>query len=174
MGRQTKITVNLDALEQFKDQLGNRFYARVGIIGGKASEEHKQGGFNKNGKRIITSESSGMTNAEIGIIQEFGSETAGIPPRSFLRMPIEEKIKDLVRFLGSSAIQSMFEKKNIKGIFKAMGIEGEGIVQDAFATRGFGRWKPNAPSTIAAKGSDSPLIDTAQLRRAISSDVVGK
>lgn len=159
MGRQTKISVNLDGLEDLKRKLGSEYYARIGIIGAKAATEHED----RDG------EPTGLTNAEIGVLQEFGNEH--IPPRSFLRMPIVERMKDIVRFLGSSKVNSLFEAGNIKGIFKALGIEGEGIVQDAFATRGFGMWKPNAPRTIAAKGSDAPLIDTAQLRRSVSSDV---
>ena len=33
-------------------------------------------------------------------------------------------------------------------------------------------WKPNAPSTIKAKGSDKPLIDTGELRKSIRGIVV--
>jgi hypothetical protein len=29
-------------------------------------------------------------------------------------------------------------------------------------------WPPNAPATIRAKGSDSPLIDTGEMRKAIT------
>jgi hypothetical protein len=45
-------------------------------------------------------------------------------------------------------------------------------VQEAFDTRGFGSWKPNAPETVELKGSDAPLIDSAQMRHAVDSRAV--
>lgn len=133
---------------------------KVGIIGDKATQEHK--GTHK-------------TNAEIGFLNEFGSHTRRIPPRSFLRMPLqlylhsyikEKKSLSKEEFIKSlrNGTQEQFAKK--------VGIVAEEVVQDAFRTRGFGNWAPNAPYTIEQKGSDSPLIDTGELRRSISSEVI--
>ena len=47
-------------------------------------------------------------------------------------------------------------------------------IQEEFETRGVGNWQENAPSTIKAKGSDMPLIDTGNLRRHIVAEVTGE
>ena len=73
-----------------------------------------------------------------------------------------------------ASLKKTFEKLHIKEVFVKIGIIAEGVVQEAFSTRGFGKWAPNSEMTIAQKGSDSPLIDTAQLRKSISSDVKEK
>lgn len=178
MVKQTQIKVDLTGLNDLIQKLGKDHYTKVGILGGNAAEKHKNSETVtlKSGKRVRMSSGveSPFTNAEIAVIHEFGSVSRNIPPRSFLRMPIEEKKNELIRFLGSTRVKTLFDSGDIKKIFKILGIEAERIVQRAFESRGFGRWDPNAPSTIAAKGSSAPLIDTSQLRRSITSKVVSK
>ena len=41
-------------------------------------------------------------------------------------------------------------------------------IQMAFASWGFGQWAPDTVATVERKGSNTPLIDTAQLRRSIA------
>lgn len=169
----TEIKSDLGELKNLLKQLGTDNYARVGILGAKAGEKHKEAeGHGKTRKSSKTE--SPFTNAEIGIVQEFGSLSRGIPARSFLRMPIEEKKKELVRFMGTPLVKRLITQGEYKKVFKLLGIKAEEIVQEAFATRGFGKWLPLSQRTIDAKGSDAPLIDTGQLRRAITSDVVGR
>lgn len=171
MAKQTKIKFDISGLQDAVKALGKGHYARVGILGGDASAKHKEAvGHGKT--RKASAAPSPFTNAEIGLVHEMGSISRNIPPRSFLRMPIEEKKRDLIRFLGSSKIQELFKAGQIKKIFKMLGVEAEGIVDDAFRSRGFGKWALLSQRTIDAKGSDAPLIDTAQLRRSVSSDVV--
>lgn len=176
MARQTKIKVDISDLQDAVKALGKGHYARIGILGGDASAKHKEAvtKVTKKGKvsRKAGAVESPFTNAEIGLVHEMGSISRNIPARSFLRMPIFEKKRDLIRFLGTTKIQKLFEAGQIKKIFKMIGIEAEGIVDDAFRSRGFGKWALLSQRTIDAKGSDAPLIDTAQLRRAVSSDVV--
>jgi hypothetical protein len=38
--------------------------------------------------------------------------------------------------------------------------------RERFSSRGFGRWKPNAKSTIRAKHSSEVMVRTGTLRRA--------
>ena len=54
-----------------------------------------------------------------------------------------------------------------------LGRISKAIIQNAFDTRGFGLWAENSPRTIARKGSDAPLIDHGELRRAVNHDIVG-
>lgn len=115
-----------------------------------------------------------MTNPEIAAKNEFG---VGVPRRSMLRMPLHLYGDRIVKEAKADATEQL---KNVgrapqaaaKRILTRLGIAGENLVQEAFDTGGFGSWAQNSPTTIALKGSDAPLIDTAQLRRAVDSRVV--
>lgn len=164
------IKINIDKLKSIEAQLGIKYSARVGILGAspharKESVKTKEG-LNKPGKNP-----SVLTNAEIGLKHEKGVLSENIPRRSFLMMPLELKFSKYTGAVGQSVMKGL-TAENIKFVYKNIGIIAEGIIQRAFATRGFGKWKPNAPLTIALKGSDAPLIDTAQLRKSITSTVV--
>ena len=137
---------------------------RVGIIGDKAAQEHK----NTDGK---------LTNAQIGFIHEFGVMTGKnkIPARSFLDMPLRLHLQDYIdksETLNGEAFEEALENGELEEYATQVGIVAERVVQDAFRTSGFGNWAPNRPSTILRKGSSKPLIDTGELRRSISSEVV--
>jgi len=151
----SEIKLNLDGLDKFQKELAKGYKAKVGVIGQAAT---RSGG--------------DLNNAEIGLVHEAGSVSRGIPARSFLRMPLEHKMADIV----TTAINNgkMVENNMIDSFFKKIGAKAESIIQEAFSTHGFGLWPPNAPSTIGAKGSASPLIDTGELRKAISSEVIHK
>lgn len=153
MTKQSKMTFDLGGLEDLAKEAKN-YVARVGVLGDNARNDSEVG------------------NAEIGVIHEFGSESNNIPPRSFLRMPMEEKRDDIMRALSSGAAKEAIEKKDWRKLLKQVGVAGEIAVQQAFASGGFGQWPINAKSTVRSKGSSAPLIDTSQLRRSITSDVV--
>jgi len=157
VSKQTRVHVDISKLERFVEQFGSDLVTRVGILGADASEPHQD---------------SDLTNAEIGVIQEFGSNSANIPPRSFLRMPIEARQKTIVQQLGKEKTKAKIESGDIKGVYNDLGIAAVNVIHGAFASGGFGSWQENAPSTVAAKGSDRPLIDTRQLQRSISHDVI--
>lgn len=159
MATQTKITADLGVFNAFLSSLKSDKVVRVGILGGDAYAPHE-------------GSEEGLTNAAIGVIQEFGSEKNNIPPRSFLRMPIERKSKEIMRQASKGSTKAKIAAGDIDGALENIGVIAEGIVQDAFSSSGFGQWPENAPSTVAAKGSSKPLIDTGQLRRSITSDVV--
>lgn len=136
---------------------------RVGIIGETA---------NRN--------SGELNNAEIGFTNEFGKLTGypKIPARSFLRMPLrsiqfKEKLRSKKSLSGKEFEKALKAGKG-EEFAKLVGLVAEETIQEAFSTNGFGQWKPNAPMTIEKKGSSSPLIDTGQLRRAITSRVEKK
>jgi hypothetical protein len=111
----------------------------------------------------------GKQVAEYGAYNEFGSITvADRPPkRSFIRMPIETKQSEISAYVDKHA-QEHIEKGDIKAVFEDIGIACESKIQEAFDTRGFGAWKPNAGSTVKQKGSDAPLIVDGTLRKAIT------
>ena len=175
----TEISLNLTKLNDIRKKLGEDYYARVGILGSDAMKNHKKGGTKydtKTGKasRSASKEDSGMTNSEIGVIHEFGSDTAGIPPRSFLRMPIETHSANIIKAMKTEGVKAAVESLDAVKVFKILGVIAEGWVKTAFETGGFGKWAPLKEETKKAKGSSAPLIDTGQLRRSITSDVAKK
>lgn len=158
MAQQTRVRANLSKLDDMMKQFGTNFIARVGILGARAGATHDT--------------ESGMTNSQIGVIHEFGSETNNIPARSFLRMPLETRQEDLLEALDSATVKKLVEAGEIEKVYKLLGIHAEGIVKDAFRSSGYGNWPPNTPETVKKKGSSRPLIDTTKLMGAITSDVV--
>lgn len=157
----TKIELNLKGLDDLRRQAGDSYRARVGILSGpngKAGEKH----------------ANGIDNVTLGVIQMFGSATNHIPPRDFLVMPIRMNATEIVKQMKGAQVSKAIMAQDFKQVYKLLGAAALSWILKAFETRGFGQWAPNKPSTIDRKGSSMPLIDTSQLRRSITSDVVGK
>lgn len=150
------IQSNFKPLTKLRGNLKKEIGVKVGVLG---SGEARTGG--------------PLGNAEIGLIQEFGSVTKKIPPRSWLVMPLTTHAKDIEAAFNKSSINKKVMGGDIVGAMKLVGIVAENIIHDAFKTGGFGKWAPNAPSTVKSKGSSAPLIDTRQLDRSVTSEVVG-
>lgn len=125
-----------------------------------------------------TARNSGeLNNAEIGYTNEVGKQTGfpKIPRRSFIVMPLNmffgRKLKEK-RTLASGQFEKAIKSAKAEQFMQKVGFVAEEVIQEAFSTNGYGQWKPNAPMTIEKKKSNSPLIDTGQLRRSITSKVV--
>lgn len=111
----------------------------------------------------------GTQVAEYGAANEFGSVSVPNrpPKRSFIRMPLEAKQEDIASYVEKRA-EKHLEDGDVKAIFEDIGIAGESKIQEAFDSRGFGTWAPDAEPTTAAKGSSAPLIDTGLLRKSVT------
>ncbi len=165
------IKVDLSKLEAIEKSLNMKFSSQVGVLG---QSVHNRKMTSMMRKKTSPEESgSDLTNADIGAVHEFGSKTRHIPRRSFLEMPLVLKMADELK-KNISAISKNITMADIRKAYALLGITAENVIQKAFSTHGFGKWAPNAPYTIAKKGSASPLIDTAQLRKSITSRVVTK
>jgi phage gpG-like protein len=161
-------------LDQLVKTLGDGQVVRVGILANKANRNEagklrslKAGG----GHRIDKTSPAEINNAELGAIHEFGSLSRGIPKRSWLRMPIFQNAKDIIAD-AAKVLPEAVASGSMTRVLRIIGISAQAQIQKAFASRGFGRWRPDAPSTRAAKHSNAPLIDTGQLRRSVTSAVV--
>lgn len=146
----SEIKTDLKDINKALNALKANCFVKIGILGDKDKRE------------------KAVSNSEIGIVHEFGSFTKNIPARSFLRMPLIEKKKELLNAL--MKYKKLFEKEIAKGnifiLFERLGLAAENIIQLAFETSGFGKWR----KLKNRKGT--PLVDTGQLRRAITSKVV--
>lgn len=143
--------------DEVKKALQSKYVTRVGILGNKASEIHND---------------TDKTNAEIGAIHELGL-LAHVPERSFLRMPLEEKLGQWIED-NLDIYRNCLKKGDMKQWHQAVGFAAEKIINEAFETGGFGSWPPLSRTTIALRGglaSAKILVDTGQLRASITSAV---
>lgn len=110
---------------------------------------------------------NGESIMQVGIWHEYGTKK-NIPRRSFLRMPFIEKKEDISKAIAISWKKIMKGESTALKEFGKIGIMGQNISKDAFATGGFGKWQALEPRTIKAKGSEEILIDTGKLVQSIT------
>jgi hypothetical protein len=136
---------------------------RVGILekDGAQSYVRKQNrAANENGER------NPMTIIQIAVFNEFG--TATIPERSFIRAWFDEN-NALIKNKFSTLMRSVVKGDRTKEeILDLIGLWCVGNIQQRISA---GIEPENADSTIKAKGSSTPLIDTGILRSSVSYEV---
>ncbi len=155
MGR--GVVIKRDKLYEQLRALGARApVVVVGVIGNKASETHK----NEHGAKTEA------TVADVAQWNHFGTST--VPARPFLTIALERHGAELKK-LQARIAQGIVEGKLT--IDQGLGLLGEVAVGFVKQTIADGVPPPNAPSTIAQKGSDTPLINFGQLRGSISFEI---
>ena len=101
-------------------------------------------------------------------IQSHGSALWRIPPRPVLEPSIEANKEPIAKQLQGAVTAAI--DGNPAGVDQAL--HRAGLVAENAAKAWFedprNNWPPNSPRTIAKKGSDSPLIDTGEMRKAIT------
>lgn len=118
----------------------------VGLLGGKRHEKVPE-----------------MTVAEIATVHEFGSDNGHIPERPFIRQTLREH-NNYVELLARESRKFMNDQQsNATMLFKI----GETVRGDIVQQITTGTFTPLAESTIKAKGSTSPLIDSGFMRNSI-------
>ena len=112
--------------------------------------------------------SGGLSNAQLMYIHENGSPANNIPARPVLQMGIadEEASGRIQDYLGEGSRRAL--KGDIAGAQQAWEKAGMVGVNSVLGKFTDGSLAPNAPATIARKGSDTPLIDTGALRQSIT------
>lgn len=105
-------------------------------------------------------------------IHEHGSPLWQSPPRPVLEPAIENS-KEIIAKQLKKVLGAALDGKDPAPELERAGMLGQTIVQEWFTNPSNG-WVPNAPSTIAKKGSDMPLIDTGELRKSITYVVVSE
>ena len=107
-----------------------------------------------------------LQNITVAAWMEFG--TGNIPARSFVGAWFVINQAKLVATYKTQAIRYVTGKGEPVQVFGRVGAFMAGGMKQRIAD---GIPPPNAPSTIAAKGSSKPLIDTGQLRASIGYSV---
>ena len=101
-------------------------------------------------------------------IQAHGSPLWHSPPRPIIEPAIEADKEKIAELMGEAAKAILDgDSDRAKEYLNKAGLEGQGASQDWFTNPENG-WAPNSPLTVEAKGSDKPLIDKGELRKAIT------
>ena len=131
-------------LQQFKDSV-----VKAGILAKDGSENH----------------SEGITVFQIGMIHEFGVPEKNIPRRSFIRVPIENNIKEITKLIENNHKLVSENSMSAKVALDRIGLKAQNTIKKSFRDND---WKANSRATVKRKGSSRPLIDTSQLIGSIS------
>jgi len=157
MPKKTSVKMENKNLKALITAFENLPVARVGILQAKNQRPDDDDGGN------------GLTNVELGTLMEFGGST--MPARSFLRMPIAEKLDEFLEDRGA------FEKENIKQVIAEKSLNvwmgkvaatAADTVAEAFKTGGFGQWKP---SDMKYKKNKQTLVEEGFLRDSVGWDI---
>ncbi len=107
---------------------------------------------------------NGVMVLDVGLWQEFGIPGI-LPERSWLRAGIRENLRKYRTFIKKSLRQILLGNLMPSLAMKRLGIEAQNDVQTKIRDVSS---PPNAPSTIASKGFDNPLIHTGLLRQSVT------
>lgn len=113
----------------------------------------------------------------VASVHEFGATiqrekgSISIPERSFLRTTFDEKNEEWASFFKNQLKHVLALQMDVQTLFNRLGARMVGDIQEKITDLDA---PPNAPSTIAKKGSSNPLIDTGGLRMRITYRVVRK
>jgi hypothetical protein len=111
---------------------------------------------------------SEVSNVELAYIHSNGSPLQGIPARPFIEPSIEEEAtKEAIAKELSQASKSALDGNEDQAVthLNRAGMIGSNAAKNWIGSE---HLTPLKPATIARKGSDKPLIDTGQLRNAIT------
>lgn len=107
---------------------------------------------------------AGISNAQLGAVQEFGTDNGHIPPRPWLTPGVESGNKEYLKIITDAA-----EKQEpLSDALAKVAVVAEAKVKIYMTNL---KTPPNAASTIKKKGSSNPLIDTGELRSSVTSKV---
>lgn len=144
-------TRGLDSL--LKAMKGQEVTAKVGILG----SDNVRSGKGSN------------SNAVVGAAHEFGTTT--LPQRSFLRVPISENLGSALENANAfdkDTLDRVVKEGSMKGWVEKVAILAVSIVNGAFNSSGYGKWRP---SIMTRKKTKQTLVETGQLRDSITYEV---
>ena len=113
-------------------------------------------------------DSDGASALNKAVWNQYGTRT--IPERPFLDNAMRDNREKYRRAMKSAAQKVLLGETAMPTVLNKLGLMAQGDVQRSI--RDFSA-PPNAPSTIAAKGSSQPLEDTRHMLGAVTYEVRG-
>jgi phage gpG-like protein len=151
-------TVNIKGLDQILKALKAKPpVCRIGILGSTNARQGK----------------SGVTNATVGAVHEFGAPGRNIPQRSFLRVPLTDNLEKYLEQAGAfdkDVLAEVIKQGSVIPWMKKVAATAKQIVGEAFDTGGFGRWPAWKDPNYTNEGGQL-LVDTQSLRDSITTEV---
>jgi len=123
------------------------------------NEEVQVGIFPESGEHVLNK----------AIWNEFG--TVNAPARPFATTAFVVHKDELIDFTQRQVGLALDGKKSVNDALNAIGIKGQAIMRKRIVEIDT---PPNAPSTIAKKGSSNPLIDSDEMLREVNYKLVAK
>lgn len=146
-----------------KDRGAKAFVDRLRELG--AGTKVRVGVLDDGPKRERDGASGPLSLLEVAALHEFGAPAAGIPQRSFVRATADEKRTEIGDLQVALATRVVNGKVAPEQALDLMGAKVASMVQAKIVE---GIAPPLAPETVARKGSSVPLVDTGQLKSAIT------
>lgn len=109
-------------------------------------------------------EDDGITNAQLGAVMEFGTNNGNIPARPWLTPGVSSGNEEYIKIIADG----LEDGQQPEQLLEMVGLVAVAKVQQYMVDL---RSPPNAPQTIARKGSSNPLIDTGALRQSVTHKV---
>jgi hypothetical protein len=158
MAKKGKIVSGMEKLGELVESLKRQPSLEVGVLGNKSARSQTTGKWN------------GVTNADLACAHEYGVPQHGLPPRSILRTPLHDH-RD--RILGSvkGMAEKLLDKQGTRAIWNRVGVECIAVIEEAFATGGFGKWVSLKTATIMRKLKGSLRKRKAQLAQVYAGQV---
>lgn len=145
----------------------------MGFTVGKRRKKHIDLPGKINGPlRVKVGFPAGKTDGDIvdrAIWNHYGT-SRGIPSRPFLLNAMRKNRKKYLTAMKTSAAKILRGETLVVTIVRKLGILAQGDVQNEITNL---RSPANARATIVAKGSSNPLIDTGEMRKAVTYKVDG-
>ena len=105
---------------------------------------------------------------DVAMWNELG--TVNTPSRPFMRDAVDKNQSLINNFLAEQK-NALMRGASAQQVFGEIGVFMKSLIQDQIVS---GSFTPNAPSTVAKKGSARPLIDTGLMRQAVNFEVKRK
>ena len=142
----------------------NGLLNRITSVARSATSKIEVGYFgNQMHRPSITSGSTGSISIkDLAAIHELG---LGVPKRAFVGPALKKNRVKYIKYIGKQLTPIIRRRQTMNAAWQTVGIMAVADIQEYMITAKF---TPLAPSTIARKGSSKPLIDTGQMRQAIT------
>ncbi len=137
----------------------NRSHTKVGFLDGGTREDDPK-----------------LTNAQVAVFNEYGTAhfsgtiyTNGTPARPFMRPAIAENLDEIVQMQEEGYSDVIRQMSTVKTELARIGTFAQREIQRKIRDV---KTPPNEASTIKRKGSSDPLINTSEMRQAVSHEEV--
>ena len=137
----------------------DKAHVKVGVLGSKGGNE----------KHPTEDGKSDFTMVDLAAVHEFGSEDGHTPERAPIRIAFETSEDRLAAFVAPLSKAVIMDKMTVHKALSLLGLWGQTEVRNTITQSDLP--PPLADSTIAAKGSDRPLVDTGRYVQSIAFEV---